>query len=147
DQVVASVDLTDVRPGRHIIHLSAENVALPPGLVVDRLTPPSLELTIERRAEKSVRVEPKLISKPPGEIRVAVEPTTVLVSGPESVLGSLGLLSTEPIDLQDLNAANPRKVVQAAIVLSPPSLRLLSPQTRQVRVIIELTKPSDADSP
>lgn len=148
DQVIAYVDLTDVQPGRHIIHLSAENVTLPPGLVVDRLTPPSLELTIERRARKSVRVEPELIGEPPGNIRVSVEPTTVLVSGPESVLNGLDRLRTEPIDLQNLNAAHPGKVVpQAAVVLSPPSLRLLSPRTNQVRVVVELVKPGDVDSP
>ena len=60
------------------------------------------------------------------------------MSGPLSTIDSMLSLKTEPISVGDIDPQRGEKVVEAAVVLSPASLRLLPGQNKKVLVTIQL---------
>jgi diadenylate cyclase len=138
EQVTTFVNLENISPGRHQVHLSAANFTIPPGLEVVRVTPPSLWVNLESRIERAVKILPKLVGRPIEEVEFTVKPAMVSVKGPKSMFDEVATLSTEPIDIRDLSPDRPRKVVNTALVLSPASLRLAEGEGKQVQVVVQL---------
>src|SRR5689334_6701295 len=52
-EVSAQVDLTGLKEGEHIIHLTPEAIRIPFGVKVVKITPASLTLDLERTLEKT----------------------------------------------------------------------------------------------
>jgi diadenylate cyclase len=142
EQVGAFADLKDAVAGPHQpVRLSAENIEVPPGLVVLRVSPSVLWLDLERRIEKEVPVTPKLVDSPPEGYRivqVAVRPEMVKVTGPESFVGALTRVPTVPIDLRGLAPDGRPKIIDAALVLFPASVRLVEGEDKRVQVSLQL---------
>jgi YbbR domain-containing protein len=89
----------DARDG--VLELTPEMLKLPAGLKVTAIQPPSLELKLERRAERTVGVVPRLVGAPAKGFEVisrSVEPSQVQATGPASRLADTSAL-TEIIDL------------------------------------------------
>ena len=76
--------------------------------------------------------------------KIEVSPGSVKISGPVSILRNIFSLSTEPIPAKDIDPQTGKKVVEVPLVLSPPSLRLLAGQSKQVVVTIHLKRESHA---
>jgi diadenylate cyclase len=142
EQVGAFVDLKDAVAGAHqLVRLRAENIEVPLGLEVVRVSPSVLRLDLEPRIEKQVRVDPKLVGSPPRGyriVRVAVRPEVVKVTGPESIVDALTGVPTLPIDLRGLDPKNRQTTVDAALVLFPASVRLVEGEDKRVQVSIQL---------
>jgi hypothetical protein len=150
EQVGAFADLKDAVAGPHqSVGLSAENIEAPPGLVVVRVSPSVLWLDLERRIEKEVPVAPRLVGSPPEGYRlvqVAVRPAMVKVTGPESLVGALTRVPTVPIDLRGLAPDRRPKLIEAALVLFPASVRLVEGEDKRVQVSLQLA-PEPVRSP
>ncbi len=145
EQVGAFLDLKGVHDGYHRLELNADNVELPLGLEVVRITPSSIRLEMEQRIEKMIAVEPHIIGAPPDGYqieRISVRPGSVRVSGPISKLRSMLSVSTESITVGDMEAQSGEKVVEVPLVLSPASLRLLEGESKRVMVTIKI-KPQE----
>jgi uncharacterized protein (TIGR00159 family) len=141
EQVDAFVDLDEIDTGYHRLVLNAENIELPLGLEVVRITPSVIRLDMEQRVEGKIAVRPEIVGSPPTGYqveRVSVNPESVKVSGPVSVLRNIESLPTEAIALSELAVQDAETVVEVALVLSPPSLRLLEGESKKVLVSIEL---------
>ncbi|HEX8203925.1 MAG TPA: diadenylate cyclase [Isosphaeraceae bacterium] len=137
-EVAAFVNLTDLPAGRHRVPLGASNVTVPPGLEVIRVSPASLWVDIENRIERTVKVRPQLVGRPLESVEYTVRPATVTVWGPRSAFDDLDSLSTEPIDIRDLKPGDPPRVFNAALILSPASVRLAEGQGKQIQVVVRL---------
>ena len=147
EQVGAFIDLKDIEAGYHRLDLNADNVELPLGMEVVRITPSVIRLDMERRVEKEVAVEPAITGSPlDGYLveEIKVSPGSVKVSGPVSILRNIFSLSTEPIPVKDIDPQIGKKVVEVPVVFSPPSLRLLAGQKKEVVVTIHLKRESRA---
>ena len=141
EQVIAFLDLSNIEAGFHRIVLNGDNIEMPLGMEVVRITPAAIRLEMEKRLEKEIAVEPNTVGEPPAGYqidRIRVRPGTVRVSGPESTLSTILSLSTEPVTVSDIDTKKGEKTVEVPVVLSPTSLRLLPGQNKKVSVVIKL---------
>jgi YbbR domain-containing protein len=102
--LVASVDLSNYKPGERVIRLSPDTVAmdLPEGVRLENIEPDRVPLRIEPRIEKDVEVEARLEGKLPEGyelVGVFVTPARVRVRGPETPVMNLDKAQTETISL------------------------------------------------
>lgn len=102
--LVASLDLTDIAPGEHIISLTASNVSveLPQGIKIDQINPNQVRINVEAVQEKDVDVQPQVAGSPASgfEVYSATSlPPKVRVRGPASFVEPLAYLQTDNIDL------------------------------------------------
>ncbi len=100
------VDVSQAGPGRFQRTLSSGDVPLPAGsnlLVTHFAGPEQLDILIERKMSKQVRVMPLVLGRPPEGYVLAGEPTaspeSTSVTGPASVVSLTDSLYTEPIDV------------------------------------------------
>ncbi|HVO83871.1 MAG TPA: diadenylate cyclase [Syntrophobacteria bacterium] len=141
DQVRAFLDLQSVEAGAHRLDLSGENISLPPGLDVVRITPANIKVEMEPFTVKEVAVKPEFTGSPPRGYQVdtvRVKPRTVKVGGSSSALRTVASLSTDPIDLGTIPPERKEKTFEVPLVLYPASLHLLPEENRTVRVTIRL---------
>jgi diadenylate cyclase len=141
DQVRAFLDLQGIEPGAHRLDLGADNIGLPPGLNVVRITPSSIKVEMDPFTVKEVPVKAEITGSPPKGYQldaVRLKPRSVKVSGPESTLRDISNLYTEPVDLAELEARSGEKTLDVPLVLFPASLRLLPAENKTVRVTITL---------
>lgn len=141
EQIGAFLDLMEIDAGYHRLVLNADNIELPLGLEVMRITPSAIRLEMEERIEKQIAVEPKIAGEPPAGYqieKIRVRPGSLRVSGPVSKLRDMLSLSTESITVSDIEPQKGEKVVEVPVVLSPASLRLLPGEKKMVVVTIQL---------
>ncbi len=139
EEVRAFLDLREMGAGAHEIVLNRENIEVPLGLEIVRVTPSTIRLELEERIEKAVAVRPRIVGVPPPGYQIetmSVTPDSVSLRGPESILAKVGSLYTEQIDLSQLDPAHGTQTVDVPLVLSSPSLRLIDgqPSVFQVRI-------------
>ncbi|MGH7680676.1 MAG: CdaR family protein [Candidatus Eiseniibacteriota bacterium] len=106
-----SIDLANASPGRFQRTISVEDVrerAIPAELtrsldVTEVVEPRMVDLTIEAKRGKTVPVAARVVGRPAPDVemdgRPRVEPDTVHVTGPASVVQALDTLFTLPVDI------------------------------------------------
>jgi YbbR domain-containing protein len=98
--LVASIDLGSAQPGRRLFHISPERVKAPFAVEVTQVVPSSVAIRFEPSASRIVPVQPSVEGEPaPGFIvgRIAADPATVEIVGPESILRRVTEAITEPL--------------------------------------------------
>ena len=137
----AVIDLRTARPGRRLFHLTQNSVSVPYGMEVVQVGPATLTMEFEMTGMRVVPIDPEIEGRPaPGyEVtRVASDPVSVEVAGPESAIKQLRAAITEPVSVQD-QSRTVREVV--TIGVPDPSVRLRSQQTAVVTVTIAPRQP------
>jgi len=151
EQLRAFLDLEELDPGVHRVPLNLDNVELPLGLEVVRVTPSAVRLKIEQRIEKEVSVKAKIVGIPPAGHQIEkinVSPKAVKISGPKSTLRAIKTLNTEQVDLGKMETLEGKRVVEVPLVISPASLRLVPGQPRKVQLYIQFaSKKPTPDQP
>ncbi len=104
NDLVASIDISDVMPGDRVIPLTVENVgvSLPTGVKLDDIQPRSMAVRIEAVEEKEVAVNAQTYGEIPEGYELyspTVTPAKVRVRGPAGFIRSLEFVPTERIDL------------------------------------------------
>lgn len=97
-----SLDLSGAIKGPNEFTLRVEQLALPRGLEVTRLAPAKVTVELEDLVVKNVSLLPVIMGEPPaGYIidDITLEPKSVAVRGPESVVRNLDILWTEPVEV------------------------------------------------
>lgn len=141
EQVGAFVDLKGKTFGAYQVALNQDNIELPLGLEVVRVTPSKIKVELEQRAEKKLTVKPQFVGASPAGYKmgkVKVKPDYVKVSGAVSVLHKTDRVLTEPIDLGRIEPTDEKHEVEVPLVLPSSSLRLLPGERKEVRVGFEL---------
>jgi YbbR domain-containing protein len=134
--VVATVDLTDARPGFRVVPLTIEQVSVPLGVEVNSVDPPTISLTLETSGTATVPVKPTIDGEPAAGYEVAevtFQPQTVEVSGPLSRLEDLPAAVTERISIE---GATSTRVETVTLGVTASSVRLR--QAQSVRVTIRI---------
>ncbi len=121
--------------------LNKSMVSLPPGAEVVEIKPSKVAIKLEKTAEETLDISPSIRGKVASGYRISrveVQPSQVLVRGPESKIRSKDVVTTAPIDVSGLAEST---VFDADIILPKPELRLISPQTSaRVTVVVEDTR-------
>jgi YbbR domain-containing protein len=144
--VSARIDLSGVREGEHIVHLTADDIRLPFGVRVVKITPSIITMDFERTLVKTVPIRPRLLGRPAAGYEVAeaaAEPSEVRVAGPRSRVQDMESAYTEPVSVE---AASSNVVEVVNIGLDDPVLRIQG--TPRVRVTarireVQLTRAFD----
>ena len=108
-----SIDLSKATPGTVVLQNDPGSISLPRGLSILRVQPPTLTLLLDRLIQKELAIKPELVGKVHKDFRldsVTVEPLTLNISGPQSILDQEKNLSTAPIDINGLNQSAVKQV-------------------------------------
>lgn len=131
NEVLISVDLSDLPPGDRVVQLSAANVLnLPLGVKVQEIQPSKIQVRLEAVEEKEVAVTVETQGDVPDGFEVYSEtatPSRVRVRGPASYIRTLNAVSTDKIDIADkrkdftarqipINLSNPKSAVLESAV-------------------------------
>lgn len=130
----ARLDLTGEDAGERTWFLGTEAIEAPSGVQVMRVDPSQVLLRLDRTLTSNVRVSPRVLGQPATgfEIHnVAIEPLELAVEGPESLLGDMEQMTTEPISAHGLRETYSQRL---QIQLDPA----LRPSVRYVDVRLEI---------
>ena len=134
--VLAVLDLSGARVGRHLFPLTPNEVHAPTGVEVTHVAPASTSLVFERSLVKKVQVVPSIEGQPaPGYAveRVITDPTDVEVIGPESAVRGLQQATTEPVSIEGATGMVSDSVT---IGTSSGAVRLKSQRSAHIQVEI-----------
>lgn len=128
NDLVVSLDISDVQPGERVVSLDPENVniSLPPGIKLDEIYPNRIPVRIEVVEEKDIAVNARTEGELTDGYEVyeqTVAPAKVRVRGPASFIKSLDFVSTEPIDLS--GRASDFTAKQVPVSVSNPKATVL----------------------
>jgi len=132
NDLIVSLDLTDVSTGERVIQLTPENVTvpLPTGVKLDEIQPNKIAVRLETVEEKEIPVKAEIEGDVPEGFEIyseTVSPPKVLVRGPAGFIRSLMSVSTESIDLSGrsedfsvkqvpINVSNPKATPLETVV-------------------------------
>jgi YbbR domain-containing protein len=105
-EVTAWIDLSNTRPGERLFELSPQDVRVPYGFSVLRISPSQISLNVEETARRTVEVLPRLKGEPPVGYSVQetiVTPSNVEIVGPRSAVNSIQHVTTDSIDISELS--------------------------------------------
>jgi hypothetical protein len=134
--VLAPIDLNGAEEGEHIIQLTPDQIRVPFGFRVVKVTPSLLTLNLERVLSKAVPVRPRLLGRPAPGYEVAdfaSDPPEIRVRGPKSRVQEIESAFTEPVSV---DAADVTVEEFVNVGLEDPLLRLEG--SGQVRVIVRI---------
>jgi len=107
-RLVHTLDLAGFKAGRHSFPLGPHAFSLPRGVVVSRVQPNPLVLTLATTLTRTLPVKPVVSGAPPEgyELKeLVVTPAHVTVQGPASELDKLTFIPTLPIILNNLSSS------------------------------------------
>lgn len=136
-EIVAVLDLSSARAGSRLFHIRNDEVRAPFGVEIAQVLPATLALDLEKSARRTVPVIPAIEGEPaPGFVvgRVASEPATVEILGPDTRVRQIAEATTEPVSVAGARV-RVRDVVTIGVVDS--SVRVAQPQGTAV-VIVEV---------
>ena len=136
-----SIDLSKAEPGTIVIQNDPDSISLPRGLNILRVQPPTITLRLDRLINKFLPIKPILVGKVDKDFSldsVAVDPPTLEISGPMSILDQEENLTTSTIDISGLNKSEARQV---SLALKPEISNLIGDPVIAVRLnVTELRK-------
>jgi YbbR domain-containing protein len=135
DSLKVKVNLADIALGDSVVDLQPEDVQAPPGVVVTRVTPSRLRLTLEKAHRRVVRVAPQVAGMPAAGYvmdRVTAEPASVQIKGPRTTIEQRDAVPTAPVDV-----SGSRQTVTRTVALALPE-SVIATKERSVHVIVEI---------
>jgi YbbR domain-containing protein len=129
NDLVVSLDISDIMPGDRVITLSPETrgLALPTGVKLDEIQPARIAVRVEAVEEKEFPVRAETSGELPEGFELysqTATPAKVRVRGPASFIRSLEFVPTERIDLTNRNADF--TVKQIAVGVANPKATVVS---------------------
>ena len=126
--------------GVNTIPLAADQLTVPAGVRVDRLTPNVLDLEVEHKANREVPVHPEIRGEPAEGFEVAgtvVQPPKLVIEGPESAVRAVESLSTPAITIDGQRSNQTLRVRPIAVGPSANEIRLADPAST-VQVLVRI---------
>lgn len=142
DQVRAHIDLLQSLRGLNSVRLTTDNIRIPFGTEITKINPSSVRIRLEEVKTRSVRVKAHFIGKLAKSLRlgdVLIEPPSVVLQGPESLLAKVREVLTEPIDLSSMKE---NAKISVGVDVNIPQIRPTPNQPSQVAVEIKIEKGS-----
>lgn len=103
NEVIISIDLSDLPPGERLVQLVPENVLnLPLGVKVQEILPSKIQVRLEAVEQKEIPIKVETQGEVPEGFEVYSEtaaPGKVTVRGPSGFLKSLSSISTDKVDI------------------------------------------------
>jgi YbbR domain-containing protein len=107
EDVDARIDVSKLVPGPQVVEMGQENVRLPSSVEFVRTLPKLVHFTLDRRLRDSLPLQPNFTGRASSGLQVlswSIDPPSVQVEGPESVIRKMKRLSTQPVPLDGRTA-------------------------------------------
>jgi len=143
DDVKVGLDLSDAEEGEVRYTITDNNIAVPTGLDVVKISPVAVRLVFDTKVKKQLVVKPILIGEPASGYEVAevsVIPHEVGATGPKSELKGMESVSTEPISIQGLKGG-----LENRVALQKPASGYVRLDDNHVIVMITVNGKKDSD--
>ena len=121
----AVMDFADAQPGERIYKLASDDINAPEELEVVSIAPPAVRIRIERLSRKQVAIVPKLTAADGSAVVARVDPPRATIAGPESEIGKMESIPTDPISLAGRDGTD---LVVPATLAAEPNIRVLEPK-------------------
>lgn len=143
--LVATVDVSDQKPGERVVRLSHDRVKmdLPPGVKIQGFQPTTIPIRLEPSLESQIEVEIKFEGKLPAGYEItgfSTSPSRIRVSGPSDRVNALRKAVTETVWLDGKTESF--GLPNVAINIPDPKIDILDP-TVNVRVEIAEKRRTD----
>jgi len=102
-KVTGILDLSMTKVGENTVSISPDDIRRPEGVTVTYMSLSEIKVKLEPLVRKVLRLQPVLHGSPAAGYRLAgitVTPPKITVEGPASMMSSLVILQTMPIDVQ-----------------------------------------------
>jgi YbbR domain-containing protein len=133
-EIQAGVDLSGALPGEQNFYLSPENIVVPFGVRVLRVTPAAVQLQLDRTDRRRVQVVPRVVGSPASGFElnnIWLGSTEIEVTGPASRLEGLDQVTTAPILVEGLRDPFTQTV---QVMLEDPYVRPVDGRGVEVRL-------------
>lgn len=127
--VTRQIDLAKATPGTMVLENSNDVIAVPRGVKVLRIQPKNVILSLDKMIQKQFVINPVTRGNlAPDYIlkNIRMEPSSISITGPQTVLSQYEVLRTKPIDLQGLRKSTE---IQAPLELDPVIVDLIGATT------------------
>lgn len=135
--LAVQIDISNVTSGRNIYPITAALVNTPRGATVTRINPSYISLDIEKVARKKISLKADLTGRPATDFfleSTEVTPSSIEISGAESVVKAIRRLKTATIDISGATK-NISKTVP--IDISGKKIKLAKNEPVEVKVMIK----------
>ena len=133
-----TIDLSRQRLGKNKIFLDSSKLGMSEHLKIQRISPSVLEFATARKSEKKVSVEPYIDGQPKRGYKVSsvkVEPSNVVISGPDYAISEIESVSTGRVSLVGMDKTVDKDL---EIALNMPYIKINSgTELATVKVVIE----------
>jgi hypothetical protein len=100
------VDLNEAESGPVSVDFSSRALkGVPEGVQVVQISPPGVDIELDRRMDRTVRINPAIIGEVANGYRlegIQIEPNTSGITGPRSIVRNIAEVSTDVIDVTGL---------------------------------------------
>jgi hypothetical protein len=144
-QVLVRVDLRKAVEGRNVFPITQDNVILPPGVFLNKVQPSTIDVQLDVPITKELPVQVDWVGKLAENLnlsKVTVEPESISVIGGSQILNHVSTIYTAPVRLDTLDKSGS---ITTTLVLSPPSLKLVSNSQDKVVIKYVLEEPAAKD--
>jgi YbbR domain-containing protein len=145
-QVHAILDLQHASPGERTFDLLRKDIHLPRHVQVVQIVPAQFHISFDRRATRSVPVEPRVIGTLLSGYEISVvtaDPATVTIVGPEQRVRAVQAAMSDPVDASGVVGS---ATFTTHAYVSDPLVRVETPEP--VRVTVKTAKmPEKAGQP
>ncbi len=124
EQIRIRLDIAKAVVGRNIFTITADNITLPPGVVLKRVQPSVVEVLLDVPVTKKMPVQIDWVGKLPENLQLVsakVAPAAVALVGASRVLDVISTIYTEKVLLDNISSSG-RLTVNLA--LNPASLKI-----------------------
>lgn len=134
-EIAAEVDLSGIGEGSSNVRISKEDFTRPPGVMISEVKPSTLKVTAEKKAQKWVSVQPKVVGSPGSGKRlkkIKMEPSSVRIEGPQKALSRMTEIPTEEISLSEYNQS---VSIEKKLIAPSSQVRVLWDGNIKIRLI------------
>jgi len=147
EQVTVRLNLAQLDAGENILPVGPENITTPPGILLRRVEPSSVQLFLDKIAEKEVPVQVTWTGKLNPDLIITgaeANPSKIRVRGGRRIIDKTTTLYTEPVDLNGITSSN---TVTAPLQLEPAGLRVAPGSKEKVSVTYEIRTRTPTSAP
>ncbi len=136
--IFRQIDLSQATPGTMVIENSNDDIDMPRGVHVLRIQPKSVILSLDKLIYKQFDVNPVTIGTPAPDYilkGVRMEPDSIFITGPQTVLSQFEVLHTKEIDIGGLRTSTLRQI---PLDLDPVIVHLIGATTVTAEIDIQV---------
>ncbi|OQY54646.1 MAG: hypothetical protein B6245_20930 [Desulfobacteraceae bacterium 4572_88] len=140
EDIRVRVDTSEVVVGYNAFTITTENISLPPGILLTKVSPKVLELDIDTLITMAVPVQTDWVGKLDENLiltHAKISPQRIRLMGNTRILGNLPTLYTEKVSLDKLSQSGK---ITANLAIDPTNLRVAPGSKDQVTIEYQIRK-------